>query len=46
MFGLHRSYTATNTNLEGFNGKMLTKFHCDVMYTSLKICKEMGLITK
>jgi len=42
--GISRSYKTCGTNLEGFNGKMLTKFHVDVMHTAMRLALDSGII--
>jgi hypothetical protein len=44
--GIVREYRTDGTNFEGFNGKMLTKMHVDIMYTALVITREEGLTDK
>lgn len=46
LHGQQRSYDIDGTNLEGFNGKMLTKLHVDIMHTAIALATRWGYVEK
>lgn len=44
--GIVDSYRTLGTNFEGFNGKLLTKFHVDVMYLAMYYVKKYKLTNR